>query len=207
MDSSDIYLGPDRGHFKAARLPDRQGFQQMANCRIKEATVYNYITKDNYAIVAYKIEWWKDKPPHEGGESHLFVPATRPTMQTLTLRVKSGITSKLLYLEDAIISDFLTVKLMQDPMTFQFLEQERAAQVDNAKQWMALEDSDKEIRHTLHTSVLQANDTQPLTLMSTHLSVTHRTKGDTGNGVVVELTDYPFTTRRACLGHILQTIA
>lgn len=197
--SDELYTGPDRGHFRTIRLLDNSGVQQLANCRIKEATVFNYLSDLKYAIVGYVVEWWKngELPPYEGGDTQIYIPSGRPNVNKLYFRTKSSITSNMLYLEDAIINDFLNTKALADPMSLQSYSQEAAEQVASAAIWRELERTPYSYNEAVHITQLQSTPDTPLTVASTGLRANWR---HTGMEELrsLRVSDYAFTKLREC---------
>ena len=195
----EIYTGPDRGHFRTIRLLDNSGVQQLANCRIKEATVFNYLSDLKYAIIGYTVEWWKngEQAPHEGGESQIYIPHGRPNVNKLYFRAKSSITSNMLYLEDAIINDFLNTKALADPMSLLSYSQEAAEQTASVAIWRELERTPYSYNEAVHITQLQATPDSPLMVVSQGLRANWR---HTGAEELLQLrvTDYAFTKLREC---------
>lgn len=208
MNSSDLYIGPDRGHFKVIRLLDHQGVQQMASCRIKEAKVFNYLSDLQYAVVGYKIEWWKngEAAPHEGGEARPYHPLNRPQVETLYFRTKTSITPNMLHLEDAIINDFLNNKVLADPMSLRSFSEEAKEQVASAAMWRVLEGSPYSYANAVHTTTLMAAEQTPLTVVSQGIRTDWRETG-TDDTHTVKDEQYPFTKLRACYDKLYELIA
>ncbi|MNZ38868.1 hypothetical protein D3C78_563520 [compost metagenome] len=161
-----LYTGADRGHFRTIRLIDNSGVQLRANCRIKDATVFNFLSDLQYAIVGYTIEWWPEdaQPPHEGGFTHPYIPRNRPQITRLYFRTKTAITPKLLYVEDAIINDFLNSKTLADSMTLRTYAQESEEQVASAATWRELERTPWSYANAVHITKFEATSNTPLTL-------------------------------------------
>lgn len=196
----ELYTGPDRGHFKTIRLLDNSGVQQLANCRIKEATIFNFLSDLRYAIIGYTVEWWKadEQPPHEGGESHIYIPHGRPSVSKIYFRAKSSIVPRMLYVEDAIINDFLNSKALADPMTLLSYAQESAEQVASAAIWRELERSPYSYSDAVHITQLQAGIDTPLTVTSQGMRANWRHTGNDVESNSLVIRDYPFTKLRDC---------
>ena len=166
MQELPLYIGADRGHFKVVRLTDQAGLHLNANCRIREATVFNYLSDLRYAIIGYVIEYWEDgaPAPHEEGVATSFIPRNRPNIQRLYMRAKPSVTRKMLYLEDAIINDFLNTKVLADSMSLLTYTQESAEQVASAAMWRVLGKSKLSYQNAVHITKFEATSSTPLTL-------------------------------------------
>lgn len=195
-----LYTGADRGHFRTIRLLDNSGVQLRAMCRIKDATVFNYLTDMAYAIVGYTIEWWPDTEPapHLGGEVHPYIPRNRPGVTKLYFRTKGTITTKLLYLEDGIINDFLNSKVLADPMSLNSFVQESAEQVASSQQWRLLQKSPWDYSNAVHITKYEAGANTPLTLVQQGLRFDWRRTGRTDQMVAGQLNNFPFAKLRDC---------
>lgn len=194
-----LYTGADRGHFRTIRLLDNSGVQLRAMCRIKDATVFNYLSDLQYAIVGYTIEWWPEgaEPPHLGGEVHPYIPRQRPGVTKLYFRTKGTITTKLLYLEDGIINDFLNNKVLAEPMSLNSFVQESAEQVNSSKEWRLLLKTPWDYSNAVHITKYEAGANTPLTLVQQGLRFDWRRTGLTElqQG---QLNNFPFAKLRDC---------
>lgn len=195
-----LYTGADRGHFRTIRLLDNSGVQLRANCRIKDATVFNYLSDMQYAIVGYTIEWWPEgePAPHQGGDANPYIPRNRPGITKLYMRTKGVITSKLLYLEDAIVNDFLNSKVLAEPMTLQSFTQESADQVAAAKTWRLLQKSKWDYANAVHITRYEAGANTPLTVVQEGLRFDWRLTGRDDQMIQAQLNNYPFSKLRDC---------
>jgi len=209
MSDEPLYPHPDRGHFRVARLNDHNGLQINANCRIKEVSVFNFLSDLRYAIVGYTLEHWPadSLPPHLGGTAQEYVPKNRPNVRKLYLRTKPSLVRKMLYLEDAIINDFLSKKAIADPMSLQSYSQEAAEQVTSASVWRALErKSPYAYANAVHITRLEATADTPLTIVSQGLRFDWQFVATPDQSFESSLADYPFDTTRACYDRILSHI-
>lgn len=200
MPEQPLYTGADRGHFRVMRLIDNSGVKQRANCRIKEVTVFNYLSDLQYAIVGYSIEWWLDgeQPPHNGGEGRPYIPRNRPQVTKLYFRCKMSIVAKMLYLEDAIINDFLNNKALEDSMKLLTYTQEATEQIASAATWRALLDSPWEYANAVHITKLEATTTTPLTVVQEGLRYDWRPADNQSLLYSAQLNNYPFSKLRDC---------
>ncbi len=210
MQELPLYTGADRGHFKVVRLTDQTGLHLDANCRIREATVFNYLSDLRYAIIGYVIEYWEEgaPAPHEGGVATSFIPNNRPNIQRLYMRAKASVTRKMLYLEDAIINDFLMHKVLADPMSFQSFNQEAQEQVASAAQWRPFDrHSPYMYNDAVHITRLRADENSPLTIIEQGMRFNWRTKDASENDFVSEvIKEYEFVSSRECLEQIMTHI-
>lgn len=199
-DEQPLYEGADRGHFRTIRLIDNSGVQLRVSCRIKEATVFNFLSDLQYAIIGYSIEWWPEgqPAPHEGGDSKPYIPRNRPGVTKLYFRAKPGVVSKMLYLEDAIINDFLNNKVLADPMTLLSYTQESAEQVASAKDWRLLEKSAFDYANAVHITKMEATSSTPLTVTQQGLRFDWRPTGRVDQLFSATINDYPFEKLREC---------
>lgn len=195
-----LYTGADRGHFRTIRLLDNSGVQLRAMCRIKDATVFNYLSDLQYAIVGYTIEWWPEEEPapHLGGEARPYIPRNRPGITKLYFRTKSTITPKLLYLEDGIINDFLNNKVLAEPMSLLSFAQESAEQQTSAKVWRLLQKSPWDYSNAVHITKYEASSNAPLTLVQEGLRFDWRATGLNDQLLSAQLNNYPFAKLRDC---------
>lgn len=198
--ADELYTGADRGQFRTIRLLDNSGVQLRATCRIKDATVFNYLSDKQYAIVGYTIEWWPDgqPAPHLGGDANPYIPRQRPGITKLYMRTKGVITSKLLYLEDVIINDFLNSKVLADPMTLQSFTQEAAEQVEASKAWRLLQKSKWDYANAVHITKYEASSNAPLTLVQEGLRFDWRLTGRDDQMIQAQLNNFPFSKLRDC---------
>lgn len=201
-ETTELYTGPDRGHFKILRLPDNAGVQMRVNCRLKEVSVFNYLSELQYAIVGYSVEWWPEGelPPHEGGEANPYIPYKRPNINKLYFRTKTSITPKMLYLEDAIINDFMNNKVLSDPMTFLTYTLEAKEQTDSAAIWRELERTPFQYANAVHITRLEATSQTPLTVISEGMRFDYRRTASPDIVRSGEIKPYPFTKLRDCYG-------
>lgn len=200
MSEETLYVGPDRGHFMVVRLTDDTGVYFRANCRIKDAVVFNFLSDLRYAIVGYTIEFWKDgeKSPHEGGVTIPYIPKNRPNVTKLYFRTKSSHTGRMLYLEDAIINDFLNSKVQADPMRLLTYSQEAAEQTVSAAMWRVLEGTPYSYSDAVHITRFNTTIDSPLTIESEGMRFSwKRTTDETGSDTIL-LSDYKFTKTRDC---------
>lgn len=199
-DEQPLYVGADRGHFRVMRLIDNSGVALRANCRIKDVTVFNYLSDLQYAIVGYSIEWWPEGElaPHLGGEARPYIPRNRPGVTKLYFRTKTSITPKLLYIEDAIINDFLNTKALAEPMTLQSFAQEAAEQVASAKAWRVLQKSKWDYANSVHITKFEASSNAPLTLVQEGLRFDWRLSGEDDQMIAASIANYPFAKLRDC---------
>lgn len=199
-DEQPLYVGADRGHFRTMRLIDNAGVVLRANCRIKEVTVFNYLSDLQYAIVGYSIEWWpeQDPAPHQGGEAHPYIPRNRPNVTKLYFRMKTSATAKMLHLEDAIINDFLNSKVLAEPMTLQSFSQEAAEQITSASQWRVLQKSQWDYSNAVHITKYEATSNAPLTLVQEGLRFDWRLNGRDDQMEAAQMSNYPFAKLRDC---------
>ncbi|MNM30491.1 hypothetical protein D3C81_410520 [compost metagenome] len=198
--ADELYTGPDRGHFRTIRLLDNSGVQLRANCRIKDATVFNYLSDLQYAIVGYTIEWWPEgqPAPHLGGDANPYIPRQRPGITKLYFRTKGTITSKLLYLEDAIVNDFLNNKVLAEPMSLLSFAQESAEQVASSATWRLLQKSPWDYANAVHITKYEAGANTPLTLVQEGLRFDWRLTGRDDQMIQAQLSNYPFAKLRDC---------
>jgi hypothetical protein len=199
-DEQPLYEGADRGHFRTMRLIDNAGVALRANCRIKEATVFNYLSDLQYAIVGYAIEWWPENTlaPHQGGEAYPYIPRNRPGVTKLYFRMKTSVTPKLLYLEDAIINDFLNSKVLAEPMTLLSFSQEAAEQITSAKAWRLLQKSAWDYANAVHITKFEASANGPLAKVQEGLRFDWRVSGQEEQMEMAQMSDYPFAKLRDC---------
>lgn len=213
MSEQELYTGADRGQFRVQRLTDNSGVQMNVYCRIKEATVFNFLSELQYAIVSYSIEWWpaEEAAPQNGGSPRPFVPNNRPNISKLYLRMKTSFTPKMLYLEDAIINDFINTKMLTDAMTYNTYAQESAEQVASAATWRNLITSPFEFANAVHITMLESGVDTPLTVVSEGIRFDYRRQGLPGDVRQAELKPSPFTKLRDCyttlLNHINDEVA
>lgn len=192
-----LYVGADRGHFRCLRLIDNSGVQLRANCRIKEATVFNFLSDLQYAIVGYTIEWWPEEAdaPHEGGNAQPYIPRNRPQISRLYFRTKGTITPKMLYVEDAIINDFLNAKVLADSMSLLTYAQESAEQVASAALWRVLEKTKWSYQNAVHITKFEATSSTPLTLTQQGLRFDWKVTG-IEQPQSAQISNLPFTKLR-----------
>lgn len=204
MADEPLYQGPDRGYFRVQKLNADSAVALGVTCRIKEATVFNYLSDMQYAIVGYIVEWWpqSEKPPFEGGTPVVYIPANRPTYNKFYFRAKASITNRPLYLEDAIINDFLNNKLTSDPMTLLSFAQVATGQVASAGNWRPLEDSTWEYANAVHITKYEADADTPLTVMQEGITFDYRVKGNSVP-TKTQVPDYPFENIRDCYPKML----
>lgn len=204
MADEPLYQGPDRGYFRVQKLNADSAIALNATCRIKEATVFNYMSDLQYAIVGYIVEWWpkSEKAPFEGGTPVVYIPANRPTYTKFYFRAKASITNRPLYLEDAIINDFLNTKLTVDPMTLLSFAQVATGQVASAGTWRQLEDSKWEYANAVHITKYEADSDTPLTVMQEGITFDYRVKGNSVP-TKTQIPDYPFENIRDCYPKML----
>lgn len=164
--ADELYTGADRGEFLAFRMMTADGLVKDANCRIKQCSVFNYLSDFVYCIVGYQIEYWeKDAPaPYNGGESKIYRPADRPDFTTQYMRTKVRNTAKMLYLEDAIINDFISVKLLQGASALQSYDQAAAKQIESIAKTRMRDGSDVQYRNAIHTTRYANTADAPLAL-------------------------------------------
>ena len=200
MSEEELYTGVDRGHFKIMRLIDNSGVQLRVNCRLKEVTVFNYLSDLQYAIIGYSVEWWPEGQPgpHQGGDAHPFIPRNRPNISKLYMRAKTSITPKMLHLEDAIINDFMNVKMLADPMTFLTYSMEAAEQIASSEEWRSFDDSPYQYANAVHITKFEATASTPLTVVSEGMRFTYRraTMPEAMEHGVIQ--NSPFTKLRDC---------
>lgn len=199
-EESDIYQGVDRGQFKVIRLMDKSGVVTGVTARIKEANIYVYLTDKQYALIRYKIEWW-----NEGGERQLYVPRDR-TSSNLFVRSVPTIGNRILYLEDAIINDFLNEKVLADPSALKDFAQESKQQREDAEIWRSLKNTGYSYRNAVHVTKFEATDTTPLTVVEEGLRYDLKASTDEGDGVSVNEGGYKFTRIRDCIDFMAQGV-
>ncbi|MCY1285325.1 hypothetical protein D9M68_17760 [compost metagenome] len=163
-EENELYPGVDRGMFRVMRLLDNSGVQLRAQCRLKNVSVFNFLSDLQYAVIGYGIEWWPDAQPgpHEGGEATPYIPRGRPNISRLYFRGKTSITPKMLHLEDAIINDFINSKALADPMTYSTYALESAEQNNSAATWRPLGNTPFEYANAVHITKFEATSSTPL---------------------------------------------
>jgi len=208
MAEEALYLDPDRGHFTTIRLTDHSGTHFHVGCRIKEAVIFNFLSDLRYAVVGYTIEFWDQDmlAPHEGGAPTVFIPKNRPSVTKLYFRMKNSNTPRMLYIEDAIINDFLNKKVQADPVSLLSYAQEAAEQTVSIGDFRALEGTPYSYREAVHITRLTTTATTPLAVESEGLRFTWKRTTDETPGVDAQVTDYPFTKLRDCYDKIKETI-
>ncbi|MNO14059.1 hypothetical protein D3C76_36990 [compost metagenome] len=196
-DEQPLYTGADRGQFRCLRLIDNAGVQLRANCRIKDATIFNFLSDLQYAIIGYTIEWWPENgaAPHEGGDANPYIPRNRPQVTRLYFRTKGTITPKMLYVEDGIINDFLNNKVLADSMSLLTYAQESAEQTASAAQWRVLESTPWSYANAVHITKFEAGANTPLTMVQQGLRFDWKVTGveQPQSG---QIADLPFTKLR-----------
>lgn len=170
--AEELYMEPDRGEFLVRRLVTQDGIFTDVNCRIKKASVFNFGSQYAYALVGYQIEFWgKDEPaPYKGGTAKLFRPKDRPDFTTLYVRTKVSNTNNMLYLEDAIINDFINVKVLQQSIYLESYDEASEHQRSNTAVARQLIDANIEYRNALHTTRYESSATQPLVVKEQWMS-------------------------------------
>ncbi len=196
----ELYTGPDRGQFRVMRLTDDTGVKLRVNCRIKDAACFTYLSDLHYTIVGYTIEWWPefDKPPHEGGQAKIYAPRGRPNATKMYFRMKSSNVPKMLYLEDAIINDFLSTKVLADPMKLNSYTQEAAEQVASAAQWRELALTPYSYRNAVHVTRYETTDSTPLAVVGQGIRLDWKLTGSPEEFTNDTIDNYPFTRERDC---------
>lgn len=196
----ELYTGPDRGIFRVMRLLDNSGVKLGAHCRLKDVSVFNYLSDLQYAIVGYSIEWWEnDKPaPYAGGDAHPFIPRNRPNISKLYFRTKTALTPNQLYLEDAIINDFLNKKMMNDSMTYLTFSMEAAEQVASAAEWRQLRETEFEYANAVHITKQEATSSTPLTTVAEGLRFDYRRISNPDDVRTAEIKPHHFVKLRNC---------
>lgn len=208
MPEETLYTGADRGMFRVMRLLDNSGVQLRANARMKTLSVYNFLSDLQYAVVGYGIEWWKDgaQGPHEGGEAHPFIPLNRPNINRLYMRTKTSITPNMLYLEDAVINDFLNSKMMNDSMSYRTYAQESAEQVNSAATWRALGNTPFEYANAVHITKFESTANTPLEVVVEGLRFDYRRATTPEVVRSADVKPNKFTKLRDCYGAMQQYI-
>lgn len=197
---TSLYLGADRGHFRTIRLLDNSGVKLRTNCRIKDVSVFNYLSDLQYAIIGYSIEWWPENEPapHLGGEARPYIPRNRPGVTKLYFRASPAVVTKMLYLESAIIDDFLNNKVLAEPMSLLSYVQEATEQIGSASQWRPLERTPWEYSNAVHITKLEATTNTPLTVVQEGLRFDWRITGSEDQLIAGQINNYPFVKLREC---------
>lgn len=195
-EQDELYTGADRGEFLVRRLVHADGVVQDANCRIRKASVFNFASEHAYALLGYQIEWWeKDAlPPYKGGTATLFLPAGRPDFNTFYLRTKISNTDRMLYLEDAIITDFISTKSSINPMLLEDYTTIAKQQVDGIAIDRQVKGTGVMYRNCLHTTRFEASATQPLTVVETWMQYMAHLATSPINNQLRYIRNKPFTT-------------
>lgn len=191
-----LYLGPDRGEFAIARLNTEDGLFTDVSARIKKVSVFNYASQYAYALVGYQIEYWLEgeKAPYDGGTARLYRPKNRPEFTTLYLRIKVTSTAKMLYLEDAIINDFITSKSLKDSLFLESYEEAAAQQIGSIATPRRVKATDVEYRNAIHTTRYESSDTLPLTLTENWMSYMANIVNNPQDDTVHYVRDKPFVS-------------
>lgn len=204
--SNELYTGVDRGEFLVARLVTEDGTFTEVNCRIRRASVFNFASKFSYAIIGYQIEYWpaNEPAPYNGGVAHLYRPKDRPDYTTMYMRIKVSSAVKMLYLEDAIINDFITSKTLLNPA---FLENyteaaaKQTAAIANVKQ---LPRNNIEYRNCFHVTRYQSSDTQPLTMFEQWMQYMANGLGEEPDDTVRTVRDKPFISLKDMVDTVIR---
>ncbi|MNP88959.1 hypothetical protein D3C85_13530 [compost metagenome] len=204
--SVELYNGPDRGHFRVQRLEDDTGTQLNAKCRIKDASCFVYLSDLHYAIVGYSIEWWHElsQAPHEGGIANVYAPKGRPQATKMYFRMKSSNISKMLYLEDAIINDFLSSKVLADPQMFNSYTQEAAEQIASAAVWRELGKTPFSFNNGVHIARYETTANTPLTDVGQGLVFDWKLTGSDTVNAGECIGNYVFTRERDCYTKLVE---
>lgn len=203
-----LYTGADRGTFKVMRLIDDRGVQLRVKARIKEVAVYNYISDMQYAIIGYKIEWWKETavPPYAGGEEgNLYLPRGRSNLQTLFMRTKPAAVSKILHLEDAIINDFLMEKVLEQSEKLNDFTSESKEQRASSAIWREATGTPMSYKDGVHITHLTASESGPLEVISEAMTFKLRLTGDEGDGAQISKMNVPFVSIKECINQIIES--
>jgi hypothetical protein len=207
-EETPLYTGADRGQFRVVRLLDNAGVQLRPFARIKDAVVFNFLSDLQYAIVGYSMEWWKEDEaaPQDGGEPHPYIPRGRPAVNRLYFRTKTSHTPKMLHLEDAIINDFLNVKVLADPMSLSSYTQESEEQAASAAQWRTLLNSPFSFANAVHITRFATTPSTPLAVDSEGLRFEYRRTTNPDQVFNGMLRDYKFEKLRDCYPAMLELI-
>lgn len=198
VEDPNVYPGPSRGEFLVARLLTADGLFQEANCRIRKVSVMNYAGKFAYAIVGYQIEYWPQgakAPYEEGGEpAALYRPKDRPDFTTFYLRIKVSSTLKILYLEDAIINDFITSKSLLNPIFLNPYLTEAQDQINSAAIERQVIGTDFLYSDAVHTTRYESSATDPLVVTEQWMSYRAHPVGEATNPEPRYIKNKPFVS-------------
>jgi hypothetical protein len=199
-EENGLYPGVDRGMFRVMRLLDNSGVQLKAQVRIKNLSVFNFLSDLQYAVIGYGLEWWRDGEPgpHEAGEANPYIPRGRPNISRLYFRGKTSITPKMLHLEDAVINDFINSKALADPMTYSTYALEAAEQTSSAAVWRDLGKTAFQYANAVHITKLEASSTTPLEIVVEGLRFEYRRKASPDIVKTADIKPYKFTKLRDC---------
>jgi hypothetical protein len=171
-EADELYMGPDRGEFKVSRLATADGVFLDVNARIKNVSVFNFASQYAYALVGYQIEYWleNEAPPYKGGTARLYRPDGRADYTTLYLRIKISSTSRMLYLEDAIINDFITSKTLMNSLFLENYDTAAKQQLDSIALKRQVNNTNVEYRNCFHATRYESSLTGPLALKENWMS-------------------------------------
>lgn len=195
-EADELYSGPDRGEFLIARLATADGVFTEVNARIKKVSVFNYGSQYVYALVGYQIEYWLqgEKAPYDGGEARLYRPSGRPDYSTLYMRIKVSSTVKMLYLEDAIINDFITSKVLLNALFLESYDVAAKQQLDSLAINRVVKGTDVEYKNCFHTTRYESSATAPLELKENWMSYMAHRVGSPEDDTARYILDKPFTS-------------
>jgi hypothetical protein len=195
-EADELYTGVDRGEFLISRLATADGVFTEVNARIKKVSVFNYGSQYAYALLGYQIEYWlkDEKAPYDGGTPRLYRPAGRPDYTTLYMRIKVSSTVKMLYLEDAIINDFITSKAQLNSLFLESYDEAAAQQITSMGIYRRVKATDVEYKNCFHTTRYESSTTAPLTLTEQWMSYVGRVYLTEGDEQVRYIRDKPFVS-------------
>lgn len=204
-DQPDLYMGPDRGEFLVARLDTADGLFVDVNCRIKKASVFNFASQYAYALVGYQIEYWpKDaKAPYEGGTAQVYRPKDRPDFSTFYLRIKVSSTGKMLYLEDAIINDFITSKHLLNGLYLDDYTKAAQQQLDSIKTKRRVKATDVEYYNGVHTTRYESSASAPLTQTEAWMQYSANIVNSDRDDTLRYIRDVPFVSLKDMVDKIV----
>lgn len=195
-DPEILYTGPDRGEFLIARLVTEDGTFTDVNCRIRKVSVFNFASQYAYALVGYQIEYWpKNEPaPYNGGEAKLYRPKDRPDYTTLYMRMNVSSATKMLYLEDGIINDFITSKALLNVSFLENYTESAAKQVESIALPRRIKATDFEYRNAFHVSRFESSSEGPLTVTEQWMQYMAQDIGSPIDETVRKILDKPFVS-------------
>lgn len=195
-EADELYMGPDRGEFLIARLATADGVFTDVNARIKKVSVFNFASQYAYALFGYQIEYWLqgEPAPYDGGAVRLYRPAGRPDYTTLYMRVKVSSTVKMLYLEDAIINDFISTKAQLNSLFLESYDVAAKQQLDSIAIQRIVKNTDVEYKNCFHTTRYESSTTGPLELKENWMSYMAHHVGSAPDDTVRYIRDKPFVS-------------